>query len=234
MARAVEPRPRRLAAGFAGYAVVVTAAAYWFSPQIGPYVDPGATFWISTAYVVLGAAALAGICGSALSRARKLEARLEELEALQRRVRELENPAQSPLPDRLREKAVTDSGSAEDEVEALLDGVVDIADRLQKPPAPSPPPSSESSAVALLLERDTWEMIRLRKARDAVGTAAAGPAVAAIGLLGFFAPLLPASDGMLLSNLPLAAFFGVAGLGVLVGLPVYAAAAFRQVRVRAG
>ncbi len=234
MARAIEPRPRRLAAGFAAFAVVVTAAAYWFSPQIAPYVDPGATFWISTAYVVLGAAALAGICGGALSRARKLEARLEELEALQRRVHELENPAQPPIPDRVRAIAVTDSGSAEQEVEALLDGVADIKDRLGKPPAPSPPPTSGSSAVALLLERDTWEMTRLRRARDALGAAAAGPAVAAIGLLGFFAPLLPASDGMLLSNLPLAAFFGVAGLGVLVGLPVYAAAAFRQVGVRAG
>ncbi len=234
MARAVEPRPRRLAAGFAVYAIVVTAAAYWFSPQIAPYVDPGATFWISAAFVVLGASALAGICSGALSRARKLEARLEELEALQRRVHELENPARPPPPDRVREMVVTDSGSAEHEVEALLDGVADITGRLQRPPAPTPSPSSESSAVALLLERDTWEMTRLRRARDAISAAAAGPAVAAIGLLGFFAPLLPASDGMLLSNLPLAAFFGVAGLGVLVGLPVYAAAAFRQVGVRAG
>lgn len=234
MARAVEPRPRRLAAGFTVYVVLATAAAYWFSPEIAPYVDPGATFWISTAYVVLSAAALAGICGGALVRSNRLEDRLEELEALQRRVRELESPMTPPVSDRARDVAVTDSGSPEHEVEALLDGLVDITDRLQRAPAQRPSAASESSAVALLLQRDTWEMTRLRGARDAVGAAAAGPAVAAIVLLGFFAPLLPASDGMLLSNLQLAAFFGVAGLGGLLGLPVYAAAAFRQVRVHAG
>lgn len=234
MARAVEPRPGRLAAGFAVYAALVTAAAYWYSPQIAPYVDPGATFWISTAYVVLGAAALAALCVGALVRAHKLEDRLEDLEALQHRVQELENPMSPPIPDRVREAArVSDSGSAETEVEALLDGLAEITDRVHRAPTPRPSGDPRTSAVALLLQRDTWEMTRLRRARDAVGAAVAGPAVAAILLLGIFAPLLPASDGMLLSSLSLSAFFGVAGLGCLVGLPVYAALAFRQIRVHA-
>ncbi len=209
MARTVEPRPRVLAAGFAVYAVVVSAVAYWFSPQVAPYVDPGATFWISTAYVVLGAVAIAAICAGALVRARKLEDRIDQLEALRHRVQELENPA-GPM------RPVTDSGSAETEVEALLEGIV------QK----SPP-----SAVDQVLRGEIWEMGRLRKAREAVGIVVLGPALAAIALLGLFAPLLPASDGMLLGNLTLAAFLGIAGLGCLVGIPVYAAAVFRQIRV---
>ncbi len=209
MARAVEPRPRRLAAGFAVYAAVVTAAAYWYSPQLAPYVDPGATFWISTAYVVLGAVAVVGISAAAVLRARRLEDRTDQLEALRRRVRELENPGG-------RVKPVTDSGSAETEVEALLDGFSQM---------------TGPSAVDEVLKEETWEMGRLRKARDAVGTAALGPAVAAIALMGMFAPLLPASDGMLFANLTMSAFLGVAGLGFLIGIPIYAAAAFRQIRV---
>lgn len=233
MAKAAEPRPRGPAAGFAVYALAVTAAAYWFSPQIAPYVDPGATFWISTAFVLLGSVALAGICGAALARARALEARLEELEAIQRRVQELESPALPPLADRVRKATlVTDSGSAEDEVEALLDGLAEVTDRLRTAPKRRPAAAPQSSAVEQLLRGDTWEMGRLRRARDAVGLAAAGPAIAAVALLGAFAPLLPASDGMM-TNTQLAAFFGVAGLGCLVGLPAYAAVAFHQVRVRA-
>lgn len=209
MARAAEPRPRRLAAGFAAYASAVTVFAYWYSPQVAPYVDPGATFWISAAYVLLGAIAVVGISGAAFVRARKLEHRAEQLEALRRRVRELENPGG-------RMKLVTDSGSAETEVEALLDGLSQMT-------APS--------AVDEVLKEETWEMGRLRNARDAVGSVALGPAMAAVALMGFFAPLLPASDGMLLTNLTLSAFLGITGLGCLVGIPVYAAVGFHQIRL---
>lgn len=219
MAKATEPRPRVVSAGFAIYALAVVVAAYLVSPQLAPYVDPGATFWISTGYVLLGAAALAAVCSGAIVRARHLEDRLDELEALQRRVHEIEHPV--PPAQRVR-----DSGSADAEVEALLNGLTGI---LEEPPARE---VAKPSAVEELLRGDTWEMGRLRKSRDAVGVVALGPAVAAIALVAAFAPLLPASDGMLQGNLQLSAFAGVAGLGILVGLAVYAVAAFRQIRPR--
>lgn len=231
MAKAVQPRTRRVAAGFALYALIAISAAYWFSPQIAPYVDPGATFWISTAYVILGAVALAGLCAGALVRARHLEDRLDELEALQRRVLEIEDLSVSPGSDPGRE-SVTDSGSAELEVEELLDGLTEITNVAERAPNLRAAVDPESSPVGELPRGDTGEVTRLRRARDAVGLSAAGPALVAIALIGFFAPMLPASDGLLLSNLQIAAFFGVAGLAVLIALPVYAAAAFRQVRIR--
>lgn len=208
--------------------------AYAFSPSVAVYVDPGATFGILTAYVLLAAAGLIGICAGAVARAGKLDDRLDALETERRRVREIEQAAReaklaAPPPP---EEVVTDSGSPEDEVAALLD---DLAGGLPHRPsrgARTNPKDAErpSSAVEELLQADVWEIERVRMARDAVGVTLLGPAVVAIGILGAFAPLLPGADGMLASNLSLNALVGLAGVGGLVGLAAYAFAAFRQIR----
>ncbi len=208
--------------------------AYAFSPSVAVYVDPGATFGILTAYVLLAAAGLIGICAGALSRAEKLDDRLEALEAERRRVQEIEQATReaklaAPPPP---EEVVTDSGSPEDEVAALLDD-------LARGPPHAPPrgarttpgePRPSRGAVEDLLQADVWKIERVRRARDRVGATLLGPAIVAIGILGAFAPLLPAADGMLVSNLSLNALVGLAGLGGLAGLAAYAFAAFRQIR----
>lgn len=234
MPKARPPRPRALSAGFGAYFFLVVLLAYLFSPQVAGYVDPGATFWICAAFVLLGALAIAGLGAGALARARSLDARLDQLESVRRRVRQIQGPilrrqAEAPRP----RVSVNDSGSADLEVEALLDGLAESADGNGVEPGwaePEPGPS----AIDDLLKADAWEIERVRKARDALPIALVGPAVAAIALVGLFAPLLPGADGMLLSNLSLNAFLGMAGLGVLVGLAAYAGAAFRQLRPWAG
>lgn len=230
MPKARPPRPRVLSAVFGAYFLLVILLAYVFSPQVAGYVDPAATFWICASFVLLGALALAGLGAGALARARTLDARLDQLEAVRRRVREIQGPilrrqAEAPRP----RGVVNDSGSADVEVEALLDGLAESADGNGVEPEPGEPEPAPS-AIDDLLKADTWEIERVRKARDALAVALMGPAVAAIALVGLFAPLLPAADGMLLSDLSLNAFLGAAGLGVLVGLPAYAGAAFRQLR----
>lgn len=225
MAKAVEPRPRRLSAVFAVYLLVVLALTYYVSPQVAPYVDPGATFWILTAFVLLGSAALLGVCAGGISRAGKLDLRIEQFEAARRRARSA--VAQAPPPRAL----LADSGSADHEVEALLEGLSEIGEvALAVDPVGDPDPEPSGSAVEELIGAEEWEIQRLRRARDAVAATVAGPAVAAVLLVGVVAPMLPASDGLLLANLPLNAFLGLAGVGWLVGIAGYAAAGFRHLK----
>ncbi len=223
-----------LAAAFGTYFVVVAVAAYAFSDSIAVYVDPGATTWILSAYVLLGAAGLIAICAGAVSRAGKLDDRLDVLEAERRRVREIEQATRearlaAPPPP---EAAIVDSGSPENEVAALLD---DLAKGASLPPPEDTADAAVKagrapSAVEELLKADAWKVERVRVARDALAGVLLGPALAAIGIVGIFAPLLPAADGMLVANLQLNAFLGVAGAGGLIGFAAYAFAAFRQIR----
>ncbi len=226
MAKAVGPRPRALSAIFGAYFVLIVLLAYVFSPTLAGYVDPGATQWILTAYVVLGAVALLGIGGGGLRRSSRLEDRIEALEAKARRARDIERATHGP-----ENAAVVDSGSADTEVEALLARLEEAAESAMVETAvleaPKPP---ASGAVEELLKADAWEIDRLHRLRKAVAVSLAGPAIAAIALVGAFAPLVPSADGMLVANLQWNAFVGVAGLGVLLGIAAYGAAAFRQTR----
>lgn len=236
MAKAREPRPRRLSAVFGAYFLLVIGLAFYLSPSVAPYVDPGATFWILTAYVALGALALTGVCAGALRRAIGLDTRIDEFEAVRRRAQRAPESARarasSPRP-----VLVLDSGSPEHEVEALLDGLQQITDAASADLSPDEGNGAGAGpapgAIEDLLRADEREIERVRKARNAVARTMVGPAVAAAAIVGVVAALLPASDGMLLSNLQINAFVGVAGLGCLVGLGLYAAAAFRQIRRRA-
>lgn len=172
-------RPRTLSAVFGTYFLVVIVVAFIAADPVAVYVMPSATFWISAAYVLLGAVALVGICAGALVRAGHLEDRIVELNALRDRV------------------------------------------------------GREIPGVAVRTAPEARELERLSEVRDAVAITVFGPAVAAIGVIGGFAPVLPAADGMLLSDLRLNAFLGLAGVGCLVGVAAYGLLAFRQLRFRA-
>lgn len=240
MARAREPRPRALSVVFGAYFLIVIVLAFYLAPPVAPYVDPGATFWISATYMLLGALALAGIGTGALARARRLDARLEVLEAVRSRVRRPPRPTRrvrTEVPPSW-DAAPIDSGSADREVESLLEGLQGMTDAASTdagavPDAGENPEETPTPADDLLRDA-AWEIERVRTARDAIVITLLGPTLAAIALVGVFAPLLPASDGMLLADLQFNAFVGIAGLGSVVGLGVYVAAAFRQIgrRVR--
>lgn len=234
MAHAVEPRPRRSFAAFAIYFLLVLALAWYLSPTVAGYLMPSATLPIMTAFVLLAAVALAGICAGALRSARRLDERIDVLQAAQVRARSPHvRVVGGPEEARARvASGVVDSGSAEHEVNALLDGLHELSASatLQDDVYEETDGIVESTAPAAdeLVLAEARRMDRLRAARRAVAATVAGPAVAAIALLGMFAPLLPAADGMLLADLPLNAFLSVLGTGWLVGIAVYGAVAARQ------
>ena len=199
MAKAAEPRPRRLSAGFGAYFLVVLVFAYVLSPRVAAYVDPGATLWILAAYMLLGALALVGLGAGALRRARRLDERIDDLEASRRRVRRAATQSRTPGPKAPRHtEPVVDSGSPDREVELLLDGLQTISDsvsaEIYAPEAlgvdPETDPERDTEGLEALAAADLREVGRLRRARDAVAATLVGPAVAAVAIVGAFAPFL--------------------------------------------
>lgn len=241
MAKAGEPRLRTLSAVFGLYLLLVVAVAYVLAPAAVVYLDPGATFWILAAYLLLGALALVGVCAAAVRAAMRLDARLRGLGALQRKDAGATPTAVNAADDDVAPVlglGTPDALPTDEDVERLLLDLRRVGEEAVARAWPSPEPEGLSrraaEAAARLRDARGREIRRLTKAREAVAATAAGPAVASIGLLGVFAALLPASDGMLLANLQLNAIVGVAGLGGLIGIAAYAAAAFRQLSRRAG
>ncbi len=229
MAERRRPRPRTLAVAFGAYTVVAIGAAYLLAPTIAGYVMPSATFWISAAYVVLGAGALLGICALGMRMARRLDMRIDGLLLRRRQAR----AAAVAPPGTPRPPPVTDSGSADHEVDQLMAELQRVsAVALAENPAMLEGAEAEMASEGFSA-LEALEMEQLKEVRDAVAITLVGPAVAAVALVGAFAPLLPAADGMLISDLQLNAFVGVAGVAVLAGVVAYAAASLRQLARRA-
>ena len=236
MAKAKRSRPRTLSGVFGAYFLLVIGFAYFFSGRLlSGWYDPGMIRWVCAAYVLFGALFLAGVCVGAVARQRALDLRLVELEAFERETLAVagrgtvKTDAARPPAD---ETPPTSESSGHD-VDRLLAGLEQISEAAQAVSQSSEEPRAargqEPRGTSIL--RDTRdEMARLLKIRKTVAAHVAGPALASIGLLEVGAVLLPASDGMLLANIWLNGVVVIAGLGSLVGLAVYAAAAFRQLR----
>lgn len=228
------PRFRGLSAGFAAYLLAAAFVTYFLSPTVSQYVDPGATRWIWTAYLLLGTVALVGACLGALRRAAGIDARIEELEQEERWVLEA---ATARSRASLSSRSADPPAPSDRDVDRLLEELEQVGNSASVDPEPGEVDAAELGRVldeaAVRRERRGREVPRLRRARDAVAAAAAGPAVASLGVIGLFAALMPATDGLLLADLRLNAFFGLFGVAWLVGLAGYAAAAFRRTRLRA-
>ncbi len=234
MAKTRGPRPRTLAIVFGAYFLLILVLAYILSPTVAGYVDPVATRWLNLVYALLGAVLLAGVSLGAVRRWMRLDARLAELEYVESALHAAA-PVTRVAPPPLA--AATDPASepTDRDVDQLLEDLHKIGDSAEGAmPAEEPETMSEPPVPTeeLTMERQR-EIRRVRRVLEAVGAYAAGPAVASSVLLGVFTALTPASDGMLLANLQLNAFVGLSGVGCLVGLVVYAAAALRQVGRRA-
>lgn len=225
---------RTLSVVFGAYFLVILVVAYALSPTIAPYVWPAATRWITAAYVLLGAVVLVGVSLVALRRWTRLDARLAELEVAQREDLML---AATEAPASTAGQGAHPPIPSDQDVEELLRELHEIGEevavdkRLSEDRTTRAEPPDE--ATAKLRKARSREIRRLMAVRDAVARAAAGPVVASALLLGVFAALLPASDAMLVADLRLNAFLGVAGAGCLAGIVAYAAAAFRRLGRRA-
>lgn len=227
-------RFRRLSAGFAAYLLVAVLLAFYVSATATRFVDAAATPWMCAAYLLLGAVALACVCLAAVRRGARLDARIEELAQEERWVLEALPARGSPTVSPGGEEPPVPSDR---DVDRLLDEL----HRLGAAADVEPHPGESADAAfdraldeaAGLRERHAREVPGLRRARNAVAAAAAGPAVASLGVIGLFAALLPGADGMLLMDARLNAFVGILGLAWLAGIAVYAVAAFHRLTPRA-
>ncbi len=225
------PRLRGLSVGFAVYLLAAAFVIYFVSPTLSGYVDPSSTRWIWTAYLLLGTLALVAACLGAVRRASKLDARIEAFEQEERLVLETATARSSASFSR---NGAAPPVPSDQDVDRLLKELERVGESAASDPDPGEVDESNLGRVldeaAILRERRGREVPRLRRARDAVSAAAAGPAVASLGVIGLFAALMPATDGMLLADLQLNAFFGFLGLAWLVGLAGYGIAAFRRTK----
>ncbi len=224
-------RFRRVSAGFGIYLLVAALLAFYVSPTAAGYVDSSATPWMCTTYLLLGALALVGVCVGAVRRAARLDARIDELDQEERWVLEALTVRGRAPSARAGEEAPIPS---DEEVDRLLDEL----HRLGAAAAVEPEPGESTEAAleraldeaAELRERHGRAVPVLRWARTAGAAAAAGPAVASLGVIGLFAALLPAADGPLLADPRTHAFLALLGVAWLAGVAGYAAAAFRRLR----
>ncbi len=224
MAKEGGARARSLAAGFGGYFVAVSLVAYFLASYIAPYDAPGYIRWILSAYVLLGSAVLVGVCAGAARRATRLDDRIDELvweegQALDA-ARQAADASVAPALRRDPAGEPTDA-----DVEQLLLDLHELGTTAAEP-ALAPEPGLRATAD---LRFAATEIERLKKVRKSVAAWAAGPAVAAAALVGMFAMLIPASDGML-TDLWTNTFVGMAGILGLMGVAAYAAASFRGSR----
>ncbi len=231
MAKAGGLRPRALAGIFGGYFLLAFVLAYILAGIIAPYDAPGYIRWILAAFVLLGALVLVGVCTGALRRARALDDRLDALEWEEQEALEYARQAAAePHTDPLTTASAAETEPTDADVDQLL---MDLH-RLGTEEAVEPEPAAESAPVPALkttaeLRFAADDLNRLRKVRGSLASLAAGPAIASAFLVGVFASLLPASDGML-SDVWLNTFVGLAGLLGLLGVAVYAGATFRMPR----
>ncbi|HYM40797.1 MAG TPA: hypothetical protein VEY12_11785, partial [Thermoplasmata archaeon] len=195
MAKAGGLRPRALGGIFGGYFLVAILVAYFLAGPISPYDAPGYIRWIGAAYVLLGAAALVGVCVGALRRATTLDARLFQLEAEERALLDAARKAaaQGTASPRAAAEPVSAAEQADAEVEQLLMDLHRIGESVAAEPAPDEEPAAEPEQgirATADLRVATGELERLGKIRKTVGAFAAGPAIASAGVLGLFAALL--------------------------------------------
>ena len=227
MARAGGHRPRARSAVFGAYVLLVILIAYLFSDRLTAFwYNAGWVRWYVTAYVVVDAVVLVGLCLGAVAWAGRLDERVTELEA-RGRVVLLEAPA---VPSH-REEAASPSEPTDQDVEQLLVELYSLGEATEafaEPVEEVPAAARAPVRAAAALRSADWERIRRhRRVRATVAARAAGPAVVCVAFLGLFAPLLPAADGLLPASPVLARFLALAGLAYLVGLVPFAAGAFR-------
>lgn len=225
MATKGRTRARSLAWGFGVYFALDVVLAYVLPTGFtSAWYDLTWTRWILAAYLLAGAVLFAATCAAALGRLRRLDARLTEREVA------LEDAIAAAAAARAVGGRRSPSGSAsppDDETAALeVDQLLAEIQKISEAAAAAARAGKRAGTVAKRATALGAEVDRLRKARDAVPATAAGPLAAGVILLGWIAPLLPAADGALVTNVSLNSFVVLGGLGWLVGLAGYALAAF--------
>ncbi len=217
-------RARSLAWGFGVYFVLDVVLAYFLPTGFtSAWYDLTWTRWILATYLLAGAVLFAATCAAAIGRLRRLDARLTEREVA------LEDAIAAAAAARTVGGRGSTSGSAsppDDETAALeVDQLLAEIQKISEAAAAAARAGKRAGTVAKRAAALGAEVDRLRKARDAVPVTVAGPLAAGVILLGWIAPLLPAADGALVTNVSLNAFVVLGGLGWLVGLAGYAIAA---------
>ena len=232
-------RPRTLAVLFGVYFLVMAVIAAWAGASLGYHYTVDITRWTFTIYLLVGAIFLVGIGLGAAWTAKTLDARIEKLsgadasddEVLEEVV--VEETVGDDVPPPLEDAPAPSGDHVDGDSDELLVSLQEMeqeAETVEETEPEEPAPRLARAARAgPSRSRDAEASGRasaLRQKRDSVVSFFAGPAVAAIGVIGISAAMLPGSDAFLQSYFQLNTGL-LLGLGYsFVGIAAYVSASF--------
>ena len=229
-------RPRTLSAVFGVYFLLMAIVA-WFSAQaLGYRYTVDTTRFTFMVFLIAGAIFLVGVAIAAVLSARSLDARIEELESSAEPAEvveeiEVDESVADEVPPPLEEAPAGDH--VDRDIDELLVSLQEMeqdagaADEVAEPEAPVTVARHGSRVTELaptIGVADAGRLLMLRRKRDGLAGYFAGPALAAIGVVGISAAMLPGSDAFLQTYFELntALLLGLAY--TFVGIAAYVAA----------
>jgi hypothetical protein len=232
-------RPRTLSIVFGAYFLLMAIIAWFSAGALGYRYSVDITKWTFTIYLLVGAVFLVGIVLAALWSMRYLDGRIQRFEGSEDAEVEageefvVEEPMPDDVPPPLEEAPAPGGDHVDRDIDELLVSLQEMeaeAETAAEPveaaeparaPARKPAVGSEKRVSSLM---ESKQLATLRKKRDGIAYYFGGPALAAIGVIGMSAAMLPGSDVFLQSYWQLNTSL-LLGLGyTFVGIAAYVAA----------
>lgn len=204
-------RPRTLSVVFGVFFLLLAIVAWYFGNSLGYHYAPDLTRWTYTVYMVTAAILLVGIGVAAVLSMRYLDYRIEKLEAASGAESEVveemvvEETVTEEVPPPLPETPAKGDHVDRDIDELLvslqqMEAEAETAD-VEEPPVPEPVARTKRRVEVPVVSREQSRRLEtLRRKRDGIHHFFAGPALAAVSIIGISAAMLPGSDAFLQSN----------------------------------
>ncbi len=231
-------RPRTLSLVFGVYFLLMAIIAWTSSGMLGYKYSVDITRWTFTIYLLVGAVFLVGVLVAALWSMRYLDGRIEKIEGSadsEVEVTEEELVVEEPIPDDVPPPLEEAPSPAGDHVDRDIDELLVSLQEMEAEAETAEQPAEEETEAApartaVVREKrvsgllESKQLAALHKKRDGIAYIFGGPALAAIGVIGLSAAMLPGSDVFLQSYWQLNTSL-LLGLGyTFVGIAAYVAA----------
>ncbi len=208
MPQSKSSRPRTLTIIFGAFFLVMAALAGYAGATLGYHYSPDITRWTFAAYLITAGVLLAGTAVAAVLSMRYLDDRIEKLERLE-----------APEPEGMEEVVIEETVSEDvpppledtpsqgdhvdrdiDELLVSLQQMEDEAGSEEAEEAAAPVRETRGSAAKAVVRRaPSARLEMLKRKRDGIHHYFAGPALAAVAIIGLSAAMLPGSDVFLQS-----------------------------------
>ncbi len=232
-------RPRTLSVIFGIYFLLMAVIAWYSGQTLGYHYTVDITRFSFTIYLLAGAIFLVGVIAAAVLTARSLDSRIAAMESAgspEETVYEevvVTEDAPDEVPPPLAEDPVEGGDHVDRDIDELLVSLQEMeedagaAEEVAEPAAADPTPAPAARTVhakSTATLGDSRRLSKLRTKRDGITSYFAGPALAAIGVVGISGAMLPGSDAFLQTYFQLntALLLGLAY--TFVGIAAYVAA----------